>query len=77
MYKIKPHTTNINYNNDDLTIKYNYSKAELGYFDGTGTFEGVEILKVYKDTVNITRQVEHNFDDYEKLVLKQHIENGL
>jgi len=77
MYKIKPHITNINYNNDDLTIKYNHSKAELGYFDGTGTFEGIEILKVYKDTVNITRQVEHNFDDYEKLVLKQHLENGL
>ena len=77
MYEIKSHITDINYNNDDLTIKYHYSKAELGYFDGTGTFEGVEILKVYKDTVNITRQVEHNFDDYEKLVLKQHKENGL
>lgn len=77
MYKIKLHITDIQYNNDDLTIEYNYSKAELGYFDGTGTFEGVEIVRVLLDTVDITRQVKHNFDDYEKIVLKQHIENGL
>jgi hypothetical protein len=77
MYKIKLHITDIEYNNDDLTIEYNYSKAELGYFDGTGTFEGVEIVRVLLDTVDITRQVKHNFDDYEKIVLKQHIENGL
>ena len=77
MYEIKSHTTDIHYNNDDLTIKYNYSKAELGYFDGTGTFEGVEILRVLLDTVDITRQVKHNFDDYEKIVLQKHIENGL
>ena len=77
MYEIKSHTTDIHYNNDDLTIKYNYSKAELGYFDGTGTFEGVEILRVLLDTVDITNQVKHNFDDYEEIVLQQHIENGL
>jgi hypothetical protein len=77
MYKIKLHITDIQYNNDDLTIEYNYSKAELGYFNGTGTFEGVEIVRVLLDTVDITRQVKHNFDDYEKIVLKQHIENGL
>lgn len=77
MYKIKLHITDIEYNNDDLTIEYNYSKAELGYFNGTGTFEGVEIVRVLLDTVDITRQVKHNFDDYEKIVLKQHIENGL
>ena len=77
MYKIKLHITDIYYNNNDLTIEYNYSKAELGYFDGTGIFEGVEIVRVLLDTVDITRQVKHNFDDYEKIVLKQHIENGL
>ena len=77
MYKIKLHITDIEYNNDDLTIEYNYSKAELGYFDGTGTFEGVEIVRVLLDTVDITNQVKHNFDDYEEIVLQQHIENGL
>ncbi len=77
MYKIKLHVTDIHYNNDDLTIEYNYSKAELGYFDGTGTFEGVEIVRVLLDTVDITNQVKHNFDDYEEIVLQQHIENGL
>ena len=42
-----------------------------------GTEEGVEILRVLLDTVDITRQVKHNFDDYEKIVLQKHIENGL
>jgi hypothetical protein len=77
MYKIKLHITDIHYNNDDLTIEYRYSKAELGYFDGTGIFEGVEIVRVLLDTVDITNQVKHNFDDYEEIVLQQHIENGL
>ena len=43
-YNIKLHITDISFNNEDITVEYNFAKAELGYLDGTGTFDGVEIV---------------------------------
>ena len=74
IYNIKLHITDINYNNEDITVEYNFSKAELGHFDGTGTFDGVEIVKVLIDTVDITNLLHYDYiKEIESVVLKKHL----
>ena len=41
-YTIKKHITDIDFNNEEITVEYNFSKAELGHFDGTGLQIGVD-----------------------------------
>ena len=77
-YTIKKHITDINFNNEEITVEYNFSKAELGYFDGTGAFEGVEIVKVLLDTVDVTKLIHSDYiEDIELVVLDKHLDNGL
>ena len=72
-YNIKLHVTDINFNNEDITVEYNFSKAELGYFDGTGTFDGVEIVRILLDTVDITKLIHYDYlDEIERIVLDRH-----
>ena len=77
-YKHKLHITDIRFNNEDITVEYNYSKAELGHLDGTGTFDGVEIVKVLLDTVDVTKLIHSDYiEDIELDVLDKHLDNGL
>tara|TARA_R100001163_G_C5032278_1_gene172161 strand:+ start:272 stop:505 length:234 start_codon:yes stop_codon:yes gene_type:complete len=74
IYNIKLHVTDIKYNNEDITVEYNFSKAELGHFDGTGTFDGVEVVKVMLDTVDITKLLHHDYiKEIESVVLEKHL----
>jgi hypothetical protein len=75
-YNIKLHITELNFNNEDITVEYNFSKAELGYLDGTGTFDGVEIVRILLDTVDITRLIHYDYkDEIERIVLEKHTGN--
>ncbi len=77
-YTIKKHITDIDFNNEEITVEYNFSKAELGHFDGTGTFDGVEIVKVLLDTVDVTKLIHSDYiEDIELDVLDKHLDNGL
>ena len=74
IYNIKLYITDINYNNEDITVEYNFSKAALGHFDGTGTFDGVEIVKVLLDTVDITKLLHYDYiKEIESVVLEKHL----
>ena len=75
IYNIKLHVTNINFNNKDITVEYNFSKAELGHFDGTGTFDGVEVVKVMLDTLDVTRLLHHEYiKEIESIILEKHLD---
>ena len=75
-YNIKLHITDISFNNEDITVEYNFAKAELGYLDGTGTFDGVEIVRILLDTVDVTRLIHHDYlDEIERIVLDKHTGN--
>ncbi len=75
-YTHKLHITDINYNHKDITVEYNFTKAELGYFDGTGTFDGVEIVAIRMDTVDITNLVHYDYiKEIESIVLDKHTGN--
>ena len=75
IYNIKLHVTDINFNNKDITVEYNFSKAELGHFDGTGTFDGVEVVKVMLDTLDVTKLLHHDYiKEIESIILKKHLD---
>ena len=75
IYNIKLHVTDINFNNEDITVEYNFSKAELGHFDGTGTFDGVEVVKVMLDTLDVTRLLHHEYiKEIESIILEKHLD---
>ena len=72
-YNIKLHITDIHFNNKDITVEYNFSKAELDYLNGTGTFDGVEIVRVLLDSVDITKLLHEDYiDEIEDIVLDKH-----
>ena len=74
-YNIKLHVTDLEYKNQDITVEYNFSKAELGYFDGTGTFDGVEIVSVLLDNINVTSLLHYDYiEDLEKIILEKHLD---
>ena len=73
-YTLKKHITDIEYNNEQLTVEYNFVKAERGYFDGTGTFDGVDLITISKDNVDITNLLHYDYTkDIERLVLQNHL----
>tara|TARA_R110002020_G_scaffold29032_3_gene91885 strand:+ start:193 stop:426 length:234 start_codon:yes stop_codon:yes gene_type:complete len=73
-YTHKLYITEIRFNNKDITVEYNFSKAELGHFDGTGTFDGVEIVKILIDTTDITNLVHYDYlTKIERIVFDKHI----
>ena len=75
IYNIKLHVTDINFNNEDITVEYNFSKAELGYLNGTGTFDGVEVVKVMLDILDVTRLLHHEYiKEIESIILKKHLD---
>ena len=75
IYNIKLHVTDINFNNKDITVEYNFSKAELGHFDGTGTFDGVEVVKVMLDTLDVTKLLHHDYiKEIESTILEKHLD---
>ena len=75
IYNIKLHVTDINFNNEDITVEYNFSKAELGHFDGTGTFDGVEVVKVMLDTLDVTKLLHHDYiKEIESTILEKHLD---
>ena len=74
-YNIKLHVIDLEYKNQDITVEYNFSKAELGYFDGTGTFDGVEIVSVLLDNINVTSLLHYDYiEDLEKIILEKHLD---
>jgi len=74
-YNIKLHATDITFKGEDITVEYNFSKAELGYFDGTGTFDGVEIVSVLLDNVNVTRLLHFDYiEQLEHIILDKHLD---
>mgnify|MGYP003123074728 CR=1 FL=1 len=75
-YKTTIDICHIDYNGIELTIGYEFAKAELGYYDGTGTFDGVEIRKVFTDNVDVTPLLNYELvKDLEKIVLDNHSGN--
>ena len=72
-YNTKLFVTDIEYNNNQITVEYNFVKAERSYFDGTGTFDGVDINKILIDNVDVTNIIHHEYaDEIESMVLKKH-----
>ena len=73
-YSTKLYIIEFNYKGKDITVEYNFTKAELGYLNGTGTFDGVEIVKVLVDNTDVTRLLHYDFiREIENITKEKHL----
>ena len=71
-YKTIMDITQVELNGKELIVEYNFIKSELDYFNGTGTFDGIEIKKIFIENVDITNLMYHHFSEIENMILPKH-----